>query len=232
MVGKLDSSRTKPVTPSVPPGGFSNGPESEDPQSDSEGDVDELLCLAREGGVEFLNQLLAKAVPPDSETPDTANVCEWTFRDIIKMPRDAQNEWKQACHEELDSLCRRKVFELIDPPKGRKVIKNHWVFNLKSDGHKKARLVAKGFSQVEGIDYDAIFSPVVWFEIVQMMLALATLKNWHISTLDIKTAFLYGELDEELYMEQPEGFKVKGQEGKVLRLLHTIYRLKQATLAW
>jgi hypothetical protein len=74
MVGKPGSSRTKPVTPSVTPGGFSDGPESEDPQSDSEGDVDELLCLVREGGVEFLNQLLAKAVPPDSETLDTANV--------------------------------------------------------------------------------------------------------------------------------------------------------------
>jgi hypothetical protein len=74
MVGKPGSSPTKPVTSSVPPGGISDGPESEDPQSDSEDDVYELLHLVREGGVEFLNQLLAKAVPPDSETPDTANV--------------------------------------------------------------------------------------------------------------------------------------------------------------
>jgi hypothetical protein len=74
MVGKPGSSDTKPVTPSVPPRGFSDSSESEDLQLDSEGDVDELLCLAREGGVEFLNQLLAKAVPSDSETPDTANV--------------------------------------------------------------------------------------------------------------------------------------------------------------
>jgi hypothetical protein len=63
------------------------------------------------------------------------------------------------------------------------------------------------------------------------MVVLATLKYWHISALDIKTAFLYGELDEELYMEQPEGFEVKGQEGKVLCLLHAIYGLKQAALA-
>ncbi len=76
MVNKLDSSHIKPVPPSVIPGGFSNGPESEDPQIDSEGNVDELLCLVREGGVEFLNQLLAKAVPSDLETPDTANVRE------------------------------------------------------------------------------------------------------------------------------------------------------------
>jgi len=124
MVNKLGSSHIKPVAPPVIPGGFSNGPESEDLQTDSEGNVDELLHLVREGGVEFLNQLLAKAVPPDSETPDTANVREWTFRDIIKMPKDAQKEWKQVCHEELESLCRRKVFELVAPPKGHKVIKN------------------------------------------------------------------------------------------------------------
>src|SRR6266853_5826844 len=232
MVNKLGSSHIKPVPPPVIPGGFSDGSKSEDPQTDSEGDVDELLCLVREGGVEFLNQLLAKAVPPDLETPDTANVREWTFRDIIKMPKDAQKEWKQVCREELDSLCRCEVFELVDPPKGCKVIKNQWVFDLKSDGRKKARLVAKGFSQVEGIDYDTIFSPVVWFETVQLMVALAALKNWHITGLDIKTAFLYGELDEELYMEQPEGFKVKGHEGKVLRLKRAIYGLKQAALAW
>src|SRR5216684_7596473 len=129
MVNKLGSSQIKLVSPPVISGGFSNGPESEDLQTDSEGDVDELLCLAREGGVEFLNQLLAKAVPPDLETLDTANVREWTFRDIIKMPKDAQKEWKQVCCEELDSLHRRKVFELVDPPKGRKVIKNQWVFD-------------------------------------------------------------------------------------------------------
>src|SRR6266851_5260387 len=84
----------------------------------------EPLRLAREGGVEFLNQLLAKAVPPDLKTPDTANMREWTFRDIIKMPKDTQKEWKQACHKELDSLHRYKVFELVDPSKGHKVIKN------------------------------------------------------------------------------------------------------------
>jgi hypothetical protein len=167
-------------------------------------------------------------------TSNTSNIREWTFRDILRMPKESQEEWKQACREELASLRKRKVFELVDPPKGRKVIKNRWVFDLKSDGRKKARLVAKGFSQVEGIDYDEIFSPVVRFETVRMMIALAALKDWHISGLDVKTAFLYGDLDEELYMEQPEGFKVPGHKNKnkVMRLKKAIYGLKQAALAW
>jgi Reverse transcriptase (RNA-dependent DNA polymerase) len=148
------------------------------------------------------------------------------------MPSDAQKEWKAACREELESLRRCNIFELVNPPKDCKIIRNRWVFDLKSDGHKKARLVAKGFSQIEGINYDEIFLLVVWFETVQMMIALVTLKKWHIQGLDVKTTFLYGELDEELYMEQPEGFKVKGQEGKVMHLKRTIYGLKQAALAW
>ena len=112
------------------------------------------------------------------------------------------------------------------------MIKNRSVFDIKTDGRKKARLVAKGFSQVEGIDYDQIFSPVVRFETVRIMFALAALESWHVSGLDVKSAFLYGVLDEEIYMEQPEGFKVKGQERKVLRLRRAIYGLKQAALVW
>ena len=209
-------------------------PQSDTPLQDaSDDEVDELLRLQREGGVKYLNLLLAKAVPAiDSESPDTANIREWTFKDILKMPTTTQKEWKQACREELESLRRRNVFELVDPPAGRKVIKNRWVFDLKTDGRKKARLVAKGFSQIEGIDYDEIFSPVVRFETVRMMIVLAALKNWHITGLDVKTAFLYGELEEELYMDQPEGFKLKGQERKVMRLKRAIYGLKQAALAW
>jgi Reverse transcriptase (RNA-dependent DNA polymerase) len=148
------------------------------------------------------------------------------------MLSDTQKEWKAACCKELESLCRCNVFELVNPPKDCKIIRNRWIFDLKSDGHKKARLVAKGFSQIEGVNYDDIFLLMVWFETVQMMIALVALRKWHIQGLDVKTTFLYGELDEELYMEQPEGFKVKGQEGKVMHLKCTIYGLKQAALAW
>jgi hypothetical protein len=124
------------------------------------------------------------------------------------------------------------VYDLVPRPYRRKVIKNRWVFDVKTDGRKKARLVAKGFSQIEGMDYDQVFSPVVRFETVRLLLAMAALENWVISGLDVRNAYLYGELDEEIYMEQPEGFVTPGSETKVLRLRRALYGLKQAGLAW
>ena len=124
------------------------------------------------------------------------------------------------------------VFELIDAPKGCKVINNCWVFNIKPNGCKHTHLIAKGFSQVEGIDFDQVFSPVIQFETVHLMLALASIKNWHIEGLDVWSAYLYGKLDEEIYMKQPEGFAVKWQEHKVLHLKCALYSLKQGGLAW
>jgi hypothetical protein len=210
-----------------------SSPNTRDRYLDAPQDTESQLAkLAQEGGVDFINYLLAKAVADDGSLPNTSSPREWTFRDILRMPKQQQVEWKKACYEELESLRQRHVFELTELPPGRKAIKNRWVFDIKTDGRKKARLVAKGFSQVEGIDYDEVFSPVVRFETVRIMFALAALSGWHISGLDVKTAFLYGKLDEEIYMEQPEGFKIKGQERKVLRLRRAIYGLKQAALAW
>ena len=90
----------------------------------------------------------------------------------------------------------------------------------------------KGFTQVEGIDFQETFSPVARYEAIRFLLTHAALEDWEIEALDIKTAFLYGELDEEIYMEQPEGFVKKGQEGHVCRLLKAIYGLKQASQTW
>ena len=92
--------------------------------------------------------------------------------------------------------------------------------------------MAKGFLQIEGIDFEELFSPVVRFESVRLILALAALESWHLQALDVKTAFLYGKLDEEIYMLQPEGFVEKGKERLVWRLKRAIYGLKQAALAW
>jgi hypothetical protein len=177
--------------------------------------------------------LLSTAIPVKGEDPTNySNVREWTYHDIEWLPVAQQKKWCAACQEELNALEKRKVFEYTNHPEGCKVIKNRWVFDIKSDSQKKARLVAKGFSQVEGIDYNQIFSPVVHFETVQIILALASINNWQIKAVDVRNAYLYSKLKEEIYMEQPEGFKKPGCEHRVLRLHHAPYGLKQAGLSW
>ena len=213
----------------------SDGQDSQEEQAEVEGllQTNWLNSLAKEGGVNFLNHLLASAVSPYSgQVPDEARIREWSFKDILRFPLAQRRMWMDACRQELDSLHARHVYDLVDPPQGRRIIRNRWVFDKKTDGRMKARLVAKGFSQVEGIDYNDIFSPVVRYETVRLMVSLAALKQWHMRSVDVKTAFLYGKLDEELYMEQPEGFIRKGQERKVMRLKRAIYGLKQAALQW
>ena len=144
------------------------------------------------------------------------------------FPEAARKEWKAACNEEMESLHKHDVFELTDLPKGCKTIGCRWVFNVKGDGHKRARLVAQGFSQV-GVDYNELFSPVVQFKSVHLLLTLAALHNWYMTGVDIHTAYLYEKLDEEIYMCQPEGFIARGQESKVIHLKRALYSLK---LAW
>jgi hypothetical protein len=100
-------------------------------------------------------------------------------------------------------------------PKGQKTIGCRWVFNVKSDSHKKARLVAQGFSQV---DFNELFSPVVRFESVRLILALSALEDYYCVRVDVCNAYLYGKLDKEIYMRQPKGFKARGQENKVMHL--------------
>ena len=148
------------------------------------------------------------------------------------FPEAAQKEWKAACYEELESLDKHEVFELTDLPNGHKTIGCRWVFDIKGDGRNKARLVTQGFSQVEGVDYNELFSPVVCFESVRLMLALAALHNWYIMGVDVHIAYLYRKLDEEIYMCQPKGFIARGQESKVICLKRALYGLKQVGLAW
>ena len=126
----------------------------------------------------------------------------------------------------MESLDKHEVFELTDLPNGHKTIGCRWVFDIKGDSCKKARLAAQGFSHVEGVDYNKLFSPVVQFESVCLMLALAALHNWYMMGVDVCIAYIYGKLDEEIYMHQPEGFIARGQESKVICLKRALYGLK------
>ena len=148
------------------------------------------------------------------------------------MGSDNVVDWLEACRYEISALDKNKTWDLVDLPDGRKAVKSKWVFKLKADSRYRARLVAKGFTQIPGIDYDETFSPVARFESLRLLIALAALEDWEIHQLDVKSAFLNGVLEEEIYMEQPEGFIMAGQETKVCRLKKAIYGLKQASRAW
>lgn len=127
---------------------------------------------------------------------------------------------------------------MVTRKKLQKLIGCKWIFKRKieaSEGDRiryKARLVAKGYNQREGIDYNEIFSPVVKHSSIRMLMALVARNDWELHQLDVKTAFLHGELEESIYMEQPEGFVRPGDEDKVCLLKRSIYGLKQSSRQW
>ncbi|GJR13592.1 retrovirus-related pol polyprotein from transposon TNT 1-94 [Tanacetum coccineum] len=139
--------------------------------------------------------------------------------------------WKEAIQSEIDSIVHNNTWKLVDLPSGHKPIGHKWIFKkkLRPDGtieKYKARLVAKGYRQKEGQDFFDTYSPVTRITSIRTLIAIATIHNLIIHQMDVKTAFLNGELDEEIYMQQPEGFVVKGQEHKVCKLLKSLYGLK------
>ena len=160
----------------------------------------------------------------------------------VKEPKSVSDalksqEWTDAMQAEIDSLRDHNVWELVELPEGRKPVGSKWVFKLKTnaDGSVercKARLVAQGYSQKEGLDYDDTFSPVVRPESVRSVVALACKEGLKLHQMDITTAFLNGDLEETIYMNQPEGFVAEGQEHLVCRLKKSLYGLKQSPRCW
>ncbi|GLU05736.1 hypothetical protein SLE2022_228170 [Rubroshorea leprosula] len=139
--------------------------------------------------------------------------------------------------DEMKSLLDNHTFDLVKLPKDRKALKNRWVYRVKHDDgtlvlQYKARLVVKGFSQRKGVGFSEIFSPIVRMSSIRVVLGLAARLDLEVEQMDVKTTFLHGDLDEEIYMEQPESFKVKGKEDFVCRLKKSLYDLKQAPREW
>lgn len=144
--------------------------------------------------------------------------------------------WREAMQEELKSIEENQTWCIADLPSGHKAIGLKWVFKVKKDPagavvKHKARLVAKGYVQQQGIDFEEVFAPVARMETVRLLIALAANKGWQIHHMDVKSAFLNGDLEEEVYVVQPPGFSKKGSEGRVLRLKKALYGLKQAPWA-
>ena len=153
-----------------------------------------------------------------------------SVKEALSSPE--KDEWVEAMEREMESLHENEVWNLVELPDGRKSVGCKWVFKKKHDADGnverfKARLVAQGYNQKSGVDYDETFSPVLRFESVRTMIALAVEQNLELHQIDVTTAFLNGEL-----MKQPEGFLTKGKENLVCELKRSIYGLKQSPRCW
>ena len=140
-------------------------------------------------------------------------------------------------HEKLHQFVQNDVWELVPRPKGVNVIGTKWIFKNKSIEHgtvikNKSRLVTQGYTQVEGIDFDETFAPVARLESIRILLAIASHLNFKLYQMDVKSAFLNGMLQEEIYVEQPKGFVNPHRSNDVYKLKRALYGLKQAPRAW
>lgn len=162
--------------------------------------------------------------------------------DNLHVPNNIQEalghpEWKRAVHEEINALEKNDTWVITDLPAGKRPVGCKWIFTVKykADGsveRLKARLVAKGFTQSYGIDYLETFAPVAKLNTIRILLSLAVNLDWYLYQLDIKNAFLNGDLEEEVFMEVPQGLDLNLTGNKVCKLKKSLYGLKQSPRAW
>ncbi|GJT38685.1 putative ribonuclease H-like domain-containing protein [Tanacetum coccineum] len=174
---------------------------------------------------------------------------EGVITDFNSLPTEIEEEpkkisealqddsWVQAMQEELLQFKLQQVWVLVDLPHGMKVIGTKWVYRNKRDERgvvvrNKARLVAQGYTQEEGIDYDEVFAPVARIEAIRLFLAFASFMGFIVYQMDVKSAFLYGTIDEEVYVSQPPGFVDPDHPKKVYKVVKALYGLHQAPRAW
>ncbi|KAM1578272.1 hypothetical protein ACFX1Z_039846 [Malus domestica] len=154
------------------------------------------------------------------------------FEEAVK-----DESWQKAMEAEIGMIEKNCTWELVDRPFDKPVVGVKWIYKTKLnlDGSiqkNKARLVAKGYSQKPGIDFNETFAPVARLDTIRTLIGLAAHKGWKLFQLDVKSAFLNGVLNEEVYVDQPLGFVIRGKEDKVYKLKKALYGLKQAPRAW
>lgn len=153
---------------------------------------------------------------------------DYCFRAVCGVPqtyREAQMSpeapaWQQAMKEEMDSLKDNEIFELTTLPEGRTTVGGKWVYALKEYTEKgnvfRARYVAKGYNQTEGIDYNETFAPTANICSVRALMQIAVQNDLIVHQMDVKTAYLHAPIEEEIYLEQPEGFETNQKQEKNL----------------
>ncbi|PKU72844.1 Retrovirus-related Pol polyprotein from transposon TNT 1-94 [Dendrobium catenatum] len=222
---------------------FENPQQSTEPENEpepvSENNHDYLLSRDRErrnikppskyGYAELIEYALLSALEYEDSEPIS-------YKEAVSC-KDSEN-WVKAMQDEYDSLIKNNTWILVNKKENQKVVSCKWIYKIKEGNTKnepnryKARLVARGYTQKEGIDYSEIFSPVVKHTSIRILMGLVAFFDWELEQLDVKTAFLHGELDENIMMAQPEGFVLKGKENLVCLLKKSIYGLKQSPRQW
>ncbi|CAK5272966.1 unnamed protein product [Mycena citricolor] len=192
------------------------------------------LIVVREGDPSDPKLAAAHATAVQSVLSAVAFGNPWSFFEASKQEDGPL--WRAAAASEIDSLLSNCTWDVVDLPQGVKPIRSQWVFVIKhkSDGtveRYKARLVADGRGQRYGIDYYEVFAPTFRPATLRVILALAAQNNLKLRFIDFSSAYLNGDLDEDVYMTQPEGFP-QGEKGQVLKLNRSIYGLKQAGRQW
>jgi hypothetical protein len=195
--------RLSEVDPSVP-----------EPKSD-----DQITLFPRLDEVEFVVDMVEEKEPKG-------------YWEVVNRPNGQL--WTEAVDKELDSLDRAGTWDVVDKVEGGKEVGSKWVFKVKrladrSINKFKARRVAQGFTQCPGFDFDETYAPVVDFDSLRLLLAITAVQRWHPQGVDVKSAFLYGDLEEEIYMTLPDG---RREKGKIARLRKCIYGLKQSSQKW
>jgi len=176
-----------------------------------------IQILIYDGYVAHHYEYMAKVVQ------DVEPIC---FEDVV-----GHALWDKAMDEKMVALDANKTWELVPLPERKKVIRWKWVYKVKhnSDGHMsryKARLVAKGYAWTHGIDYEETFAPVAKMATVRAVIVVATSRGWVLHQMDVNNAFLHGELQEEVYLDQPPGYEDMSHSDYVCRLCKALYGLK------
>lgn len=229
---------TSPCTPAATAGTTATSAEFATPPTiaadDLDADHDDAPLRFRR-----VDEILGPATPPGLAVREFDDELMMASAEEPASLAEAQQQdcWRQAMLDEMKSIEENGTWLLVDPPPRQRPIGLKWVFKTKKDAagnitKHKARLVAKGYVQRQGIDYDEVFAPVARLESVRLLLAYAASEGWAVHHMDVKSAFLNGELKEEVYVAQPPGFVVDGKEQKVLRLVKALYGLRQAPRAW
>ncbi len=199
--------------------------------------AEEVVASGEDVGVEFVPTVSLAFMKACLASPVEVKFCKIHVPNNYREARQSEQWelWEGAMNEEMNSLNSHECFEYVERQRGKKVIPVHWIYSVKVDEfgnviRYKARLVAQGCRQIQGVDVDEVFAPTSSFGARRTLLAKAAQEDLEIHQADIKTAFLNGDLEEEVYVTQPPGFENGGPQ--VCRLKKALYGLKQAPRAW